>query len=241
MLALAFVATCRGQVVRARRCLLAVLVFIVVVGTLPLGEWLLRPLETRFAPAPVIDDPAGIIILGGGEDGRAMAATGLAGVNEAGDRFFDGMALARSHPGALLIFTGGSGALLGEGVRGSDVAARIFRDAGIADGRIVLEGDSRNTAENAANTRDLVGEVTEGPWVLVTSAFHMPRAVGAFCAAGWRDIVPYPVDHRGVGQPGVGWRFADRLDTLNTAIREAVGLWAYRVTGRSSALFPQTC
>ena len=155
--------------------------------------------------------------------------------------FLRASSLRANTPDAQLIFTGGSGAILGERFSGSEVAQRIFNDGGIAPDRIVLEGAARNTAENAALTLAILGDPGEGPWLLVTSAFHMPRAVGAFCMAGWRGIIPYPVDYRGLGGGDVGWDLAERLRTLNIAVKEWVGLAAYRATGRTLALIPGTC
>lgn len=75
----------------------------------------------------------------------------------------------------------------------------------------------------------------------MTSAFHMPRAMGAFCRAGWRGIVAYPVDYRALGGGDVGWDLAERLRTLNIAVKEWIGLVAYRVTGLTGALIPGSC
>jgi uncharacterized SAM-binding protein YcdF (DUF218 family) len=241
LLSAAAFALWRERLRSARRLLLAGLSLILAIGLLPLDEALLRPLETRFPADPTTEAPRAIIVLGGGEDGRAMRASGLPEVNDAGDRFLAGLALARRYPDAQLIFTGGSAAIFGARVSGAEVAERIFADGGIAPERILLEGASRNTAENAAQTLALVGDPGEGPWLLVTSAFHMPRAMGAFCRAGWRGIVAYPVDYRGLGGSEVGWDLAERLRTLNIAVKEWIGLVAYRVTGRTGALIPGSC
>ena len=81
-----------------------------------------------------------------------------------------------------------------------------------------------------------------GPWVLITSAFHMPRAMATFCAAGWRDLVPYPTDYRGgFFWREIGWDFSENLEELNIGIKEWVGLLAYRLTGRSEAFFRARC
>lgn len=231
----------RNRVRTGKNLLLASIVLILAIGTLPIGDVLLRPLETRFPPSPDADSPAGIIVLGGGEDGQTMRATGLPEVNDAGDRFLAGLALARRHPDARLIFTGGSAAVIGERVSGAEVAQRIFADMGIAPDRIFLEGASRNTAENAVLTRALIEDPGAGPWILVTSAFHMPRAMGAFCRAGWRGIVAYPIDYRAMGGGGVGWDLAARLHSFNIAVKEWIGLVAYRATGRTSHMFSGSC
>ena len=118
------------------------------------------------------------------------------------------MSLALAHPAAKVIFTGGSGNLRG-GAAGADVAARLFQDLGLPPDRLMLEAAARNTAENATLTQALVQPNAGQRWVLVTSAYHMPRSVAAFCAAGWTGLIPYPVDFRTPGD-GAGWRFADR-------------------------------
>jgi uncharacterized SAM-binding protein YcdF (DUF218 family) len=194
-----------------------------------------------FPAAPDISAPTGIIILGGGEDARMSAATGLPELNAAGERLILGLSLAQAFPEAQLIFTGGSASLVNQRVSGADGAQALFARFEIADSRITLEPTARNTAENAMRTYELVEDATRGPWVLVTSAFHMPRSVGSFCAAGWRNVIPYPVDYRAADFEWLSWSFAENLDLLNIAIKEWVGLVAYYMTGRTPALLPRTC
>jgi uncharacterized SAM-binding protein YcdF (DUF218 family) len=205
----------------------------------PVASPLYRPLEMRFPPQPDVAAPAGIVVLGGGEEFGLRP--GLPQLHHAGDRFVATMALARRFPDVPVMFTGGEASLSGGAGRQAETVAEILRQGGVAPERIVLENRSRNTAENAANGLALRPEGTEaGPWILVTSAWHMPRAVGTFCAAGWEGIVPWPTDYRSL-QRGAGWRFARHLEELNTAAKEWVGLVGYRVTGRSDALFPAGC
>ncbi|MEZ5675726.1 MAG: hypothetical protein R3D81_11050 [Thalassovita sp.] len=69
-----------------------------------------------------------------------------------------------------------------------------------------------------------------GSWL---KRFAMGRFGESFRAAGWRNVVPYPVDYRtGSFTGGVGWDFSSNLEDLNTAIKEWVGRLAYRLTGR---------
>ena len=113
------------------------------------------------------------------------------------------------------------------------MAGRFFRDQGVAPERLLLEGQSRNTAENARLSLDLAAPAPHETWVLVTSAFHMPRAMRSFEAAGWTGLVPWPVDYRtSAFTDGVGWNLTRNLQVLNTAIRERVGQVAYRLSGR---------
>ena len=169
------------------------------------------------------------------------AQRGLASVNAAGDRFVAGMALARAHPEAMLVFTGGSAAVFRDTRSGAAVAEVIFLEGGISADRIRLEGISRNTAENAALTAELLAKEpgARGPIVLVTSAFHMPRAIGAFCAQGFENIIPYPVDFRGETRFALRWDLAGGVERLNFAVKEWAGLLVYKVTGRIESVLPK--
>jgi len=239
LLALGLWALRRHRAAAASRVFASALFLVLLIGLVPVGQLLMRPLEIRFPAAPDISAPVGIIILGGGEDARMSAASGLPELNAAAERLILG--LAQSFPEAQLIFTGGSAALVDRRISGADGAQTLFARFKIADSRIMLEPDARNTAENATRTYELVEDATRGPWVLVTSAFHMPRSVGSFCAAGWRDVIPYPVDYRAADIGGLSWSFAGNLDLLNVAIKEWIGLVAYFLTGRTPALLPRNC
>lgn len=231
----------RDYVVAASKVYVSVLLLVLFIGTLPIGQILLRPLEALFAAEPTISRPAGIIILGGGEDTSMSAASGLPEVNAAGERIILGLALAQVFPDAQLIFTGGTASLLNQSVSSADVAQALFARFEIAESRITLEPNARNTAENAARASELVDDVMSGPWVLVTSAFHMPRSVGSFCEAGWRNVIPYPVDYRAADFDWPSWSFAENLVLINTAVKEWVGLVVYYVTGRTPSLLPANC
>lgn len=226
-----------GRLRAAKTFLLVGMVLLVTIGVLPLGLLLIAPLEARHPPAPPLARVSGIVILGGGEEADRWSVSGEVALNEAGERFLTGIHLAHRFPEARVVFTGGAPRLLGTGPDTEVLARSVFTRAGIAAQRIIVENTSRNTAENAALTRahlTALGEDLDAPWVLVTSAYHMPRAVETFRAAGWSDITPWPTDFRGgVFQERIGWDLADNLDELNTAAREWVGLIAYRMTGRA--------
>lgn len=241
LLVLGIWSLCRDRAAAAHKIFLLALFLVLLIGFVPVGQLLIRPLEMRFPAAPDISVPTGIIILGGGEDAAMSAASGLPELNAAGERLILGLALAQAFPEAQLIFTGGSASLVNQRVSGADGAQALFARFEIADSRITLEPNARNTAENALRTYELVEDATHGPWILVTSAFHMPRSVGSFCAAGWRNVTPYPVDYRAADIGGLSWALAGNLDLLDIAIKEWVGLVAYYMTGRTPALIPKTC
>jgi uncharacterized SAM-binding protein YcdF (DUF218 family) len=212
------------------------LALLVALTILPLGDLLLQPIERTYPVEPALGQVDGIIVLGGGEDARASAFWGQMQLNEGGERYTAALALAKRFPEARILFTGGSGALrdlAGTQTSEADIAGRFFRDQGVLPERMLLEGQSRNTAENARLSLALAAPAPGETWVLVTSAFHMPRAMRSFEAAGWTGLVPWPVDYRtSAFKDGMGWNLTRNLLVLNTAIREQVGQIAYRLTSR---------
>ena len=143
------------------------------------------------------------------------------------------------HPEARILFTGGWGRLLPGAVSEAEIAGRFFNESGIDPGRVLLEDRARDTYENALLGKRLADPKPGEQWVLVTSAMHMPRAVGVFRAQGW-NVIPYPVDYRTTGDYRLALRFsiAGGLTTLNLAAKEWLGLVAYRLMGWTNTLFP---
>lgn len=214
----------------------------VALGVLPVGTVMMRVLEDRFPPPPAnMSAPAGIIVLGGTVDQRTTHYRGPIELTEGADRMTEAAMLARRFPDAKLVFTGGSAALLGSPYREALAAEKLFLGLGIAPERLVMESDSRNTYENAVLTRELLKPKPGEVWLLVTSAFHMPRSVGIFRKAGF-DVTPYPVDYSTIGLASE-YRTLLRnvmhgLRRTETALREYIGLAAYRLTGKIDDLFP---
>jgi uncharacterized SAM-binding protein YcdF (DUF218 family) len=223
-----------GRTRPARTLLTGGVAMFLVAGTFPLGLLLLNAIEARHPPNPAVAEVAGIILLGGGEEPLRSAVWDQPLVNEGGDRYIAGLMLAERHPTALVVFTGGIGSLDQSGPSEADIAARILIGAGLAPDRLRVDGTARNTAENAARALPL-RDPRPGAWLLVTSAAHMPRAVESFCAAGWTDLVPWPTDYRsGQSWSTIGWNVPGNLAALASAVRETVGLFVYRATGRAS-------
>lgn len=216
----------------------AALVLLPAFGLLPFGRLLMVPLEERFPPWDATHGaPDGIVVLGGVIDPDVTDRPD-SGLNEAAERITAAAGLARRYPAAKILFSGGD-TLLRPGRSEAQAAAAVFATFGIPASRLMLEDQSRTTAENAAFSRLIAMPKPGERWLLVTSAWHMPRAVGAFRQAGF-PVEAYPVDYRTpdsgrwipFGSISAGLRHTD------TAVREWFGLLAYRLTGRSSALFP---
>lgn len=206
----------------------------------PVGAVLLRPLEDRFAPPPAdMPAPTGIIVLGGALDEIRSEARGQVFLSADASRLTNALELARRYPAARLIFTGGSGSLSNEPSEAIGVR-KLWLALGAEPERMSFETKSRNTWENAVFTRDLLEPKPGETWLLVTSAWHMPRSVGIFRRVGF-DVTPYPVAYRTFGDARDWLAFApltERLFMLEFSVREWIGLAAYRLTGKTDALFP---
>ena len=212
---------------------------LVALAVLPLGQWALEPLEARFPMTPVPARVDGVVVLGGGVDSRTSDAIGRPAMNAAGERMTEMVALARRFPDAKIVFSGGSGLVLRPDLEEARWVETLAGELGVPAGHLLVESDSRNTWENALYTKALVQPRPDETWLLVTSAWHMPRAVGSFRAAGW-TVVPWPVDYRSHTDDAqiLGIRLRGGLEAFETAAREWLGLTAYHLLGRTDALFP---
>lgn len=210
---------------------------------LPVGQLAVKPLEDRFAPLvalpPKVD---GIIVLGGVVDDSVIGRRGVPrSLAAAGSPRLDAfLELAKRYPLARHVFTGGSIELINDRDTEADIVRRIFARIGLDTTRIVFEDKSRNTFENAQFSYVLLNPQPEEQWIVITSARHMPRAVGTFRKVGWRSLIPFPVDYATEEVPRFEPDFSlgANLDLLSEAIREYIGLFAYYALGRTDALFP---
>jgi len=211
-----------------------------LVGIVPIGHWLIIPLEDRFPrPASPPADVTGIIILGGAQSNAVTAARGILATNDYAERLIEGLSLARRFPNARVVFSGGSPELIGERPSEAIVNAALLELLPVTGDRVVMEERSRNTFENAVYTKQLINPAPDEVWLLVTTAFHMPRSIGVFRAVGW-DVVPWPVDYQTTGrfEFDLSIDIAGGLNNLNIAMHEIIGLVAYRLMGRTGRLLP---
>lgn len=222
--------------------LLASVAGLLVFGFSPVANHILSPLEERFPQFHDDGKPiTGILLLGGAELPEIGLARGQPAFSEAGERVLAFADLARRYPQARLAFIGGSGALMPEGEgREAEMMRRSLGVLGIDPARVEFEEKSRNTAENAAFAKSLLKPQPGERWLLVTSAFHMPRAMGCFRAVDF-PVEAYPVDFRTVGPNALNAPFsraASGLDFTDVGAKEWVGLVAYYLGGKTHTLFP---
>lgn len=224
----------------SRYLLASCALLLVLIGFFPVGEWLIAPLENRFATnAALPSEVDGIVVLGGAILPQMSNIWQQPEVSGAADRLTNFLYLARLYPNAQLVFTGGSGSVTEQEFKEAEMAQILFDQLGLAERAIIFESESRNTSENARHSKELVTPENDENWLLVTSAFHMPRSIGVFCQEQW-IVQPYPVDH--YSQKGnllrINFSFGENLSVLKTAVKEWTGLVAYRISGRTDRLLP---
>lgn len=211
------------------------LVLLALQGWEPLPDALLRRLEAQYpAPAqPELQRYAGVVVLGGALepsyvwDGHAQPA-----LNGAAERMTAVLPLLQRAPQLRLLFTGGEGEWLGRGMSEAERARRFFGQQGVDPQRLLLEDASRTTHENAVLSAALPGVDKTRPWLLLTSAWHMPRAMATFQKAGW-NVTPWPVDYRaGQHTPWTRYSLVAGARKWHLVLHEHLGLWVYRLSGR---------
>jgi uncharacterized SAM-binding protein YcdF (DUF218 family) len=212
-----------------------------VAGLSPVSTWIIVPLEERF---PVFRDDGrpvdGVVVLGGSVQVGESLARGQVAINEAGERIIALADLVRRYPGAKVVLAGGYPDFIVREAPEADVLAQFTDTLGIPADRVMFEGRSRTTRENAVFSRRLAQPKPGERWLLVTSAWHMPRAVGSFRSAGF-PVTAYPVDYRTSGWSDADRFFlsvADGLKRLETAVKEWLGLVGYRLAGYTDEVFP---
>ena len=224
-----------------RKLLIASVVLLAICGFSPLGKLVLYPLASRFPPWDAARGaPDGIVVLGGSIDPDLSAAHGLPVFKGAVDRVIAVAALAHRYPNARIIFSGGSGNLISGDAREADYASAVFESLGVPKQHLTMERRSRNTQENAEFSKAIAAPKSGERWLLVTSAYHMPRSVGLFRKAGFA-VEPYPVDWRVGGRADIltfSSLSSEGLDRVDTGIREWMGLAAYWISGKTRELFP---
>ncbi len=216
---------------------------LVFIAFLPIGEWLLYPLESRFQTNPALEKNInGIIVLSGSEDALLSKAWGQVEIGSSVERDLAFMALARQYPKAKLIFTGGTGSLKHQEYKAADVAKKLFEQQGLDITRITFERESRNTYENVIYSKKNIKPVANEKWILITTSWHMPRSIGIFCKADW-PMIPYPVDHQTNKDNlfRIDFNLLENMRTLKTAQKEWLGLFAYYLSGKTTAFLPNKC
>ncbi|WP_022667644.1 YdcF family protein [Desulfospira joergensenii] len=240
MISTGFLLLLAGAVKKAKLILTLGVSAMLIITFVPVGEFILAPLENRFKTHPDLPERVdGIIMLGGSEKAYLAHFRNQAELSRAAERYLGFIRLIRQYPDAIHLFAGGSGSLSHGEYKDADVARMVFDDLGVDPAGILFESRSRNTHENGVFSKAAVNPRPNQNWILVTTSWHLPRAVGVFEKIGWK-VIPYPVDHltHPDKPPSLGPDFSGHLTILKMAMREWVGLIAYYITGRTSSILP---
>jgi uncharacterized SAM-binding protein YcdF (DUF218 family) len=219
---------------------IAALTALIIASLSPLGNMLLTPLEQRFPGMKFPDQPIeGIIILGGSYDTQIRGYLSTVLLEEDTAPVTIIASLARRYPQARIIFSGGDDPAK-TGLGEAAIAKQLFVSFGVEASRISIEDQSRNTRENALFSYRMIKPAPNSIWLLVTSAYHMPRAIGAFRKAGL-NVIGFPVGWRTHGWRDFWWparSATDNLRRIDVATHEWLGLGTYRLLGYSNEWFP---
>lgn len=235
----------KGYIDKVKRLIWVWLVVVLAISIYPVGDIFLKPLEDYYPLKPDVKDPGAIVLLGGGEDTIQTNATGLPHLSLMGTRYITVLALAKQYPQAKVVVSGGVGHLSGLQMTEASVAKAILMSGGIDAHRILLEDASHTTIENAELTKQLIDQYNPNnnkPILLVTTAAHMPRAMGLFCSVGFKNIVPYPTGYMtksALLRMHIGLPM--HLVQLNFGVHEWVGLMINFISGRTSSMFVKKC
>ncbi|MDO9165473.1 MAG: YdcF family protein [Rhodoferax sp.] len=215
----------------------AALAVLLLQGWQPLPDVLLRQLEAQHAgptPGASLQQYAGVVLLGGAlEPSYIWQAHSQPALNDAAERMTVPVALLQQHPHLRILFTGGEGDLFAKGLTEADRAKIFFDSMGVPPERVLYESASHTTYENAVFSATAPGVNPAQPWLLLTSASHMPRAMATFRKAGW-NVTPYPVDFRtGTQTPWTEYSLAEGAKRWHLVLHELAGLLTYRLAGRA--------
>ncbi|MCX7338377.1 MAG: YdcF family protein [Alphaproteobacteria bacterium] len=203
----------------------------------PFSRIILYNLEHRFSEKTELpEDVKGLILLGG-YFSLAESEIGKRPIyNRAGGRLIEFIALAKRYNHLPIVFTGTP--------KEAALTEQLFKEMGIDSERLKFDNTAKNTSDNVANTYRIIKPKVGEKWALVTSAFHMPRAVGLFRRVGLDNIIPYPVDYHTADLSL--WKtilvgIFDRQNLLvwATIMKEGAGLTNAYLTGISSQLYPE--
>ncbi|GAA0558176.1 YdcF family protein [Rhizomicrobium electricum] len=222
----------RNRVRAARRCAIASAAILIVAGFTPLSVWLMHPVENLYSRSTLPAHLDGILILGGGTDAEILTSRGAPNASYGLARLAAAASIARLHPEARVVFSGGPFPI-GHWDSEAVAARKILIELGARPEQIVLEATSRNTWENFKNTKAIVKPKQDQRWVLVTSAFHMPRAMKIATKSNW-PMIPWPSDYMTATSSQYAFReFPENLQRTDLAVHEGIGVLVYRLSGKA--------
>jgi uncharacterized SAM-binding protein YcdF (DUF218 family) len=227
-----------------RTILRSVAIFILTVAFfLPVGDWALVPLEQCTEQQSLPMNVDGVIVLGGAVNLPVTDARESVVFNNSADRMMTFLKLMKIYPKAQFVYAGGSSSIKHPDFHEADYIKRFLGDMGIDTSKMVFEGYSRSTFEDAVATQSVYGKTAKQSWLIVTSAYHMPRALSLFQKRGASSetrFSPYAADYKTSGKFAFDFNvdLLGNLGKLDIAAHEYVGLIVNRLMNRSDAFMP---
>jgi len=224
-----------GKAIMTTTILLALLITIV-----PIGTWGRIHLEQRFpSPQRLPEKVDGILVLGGAVNPALSAEHQQLILHGNVERLFAFAELSALYPNAKAVYSGGSGSLFTQDYKEAALAGNVLEALGMPIDHLILEDQSRNTYENIKLSKELVKPAVGETWILVTSAAHMPRAMGIARKLEW-PFIAFPVDYNRSKDMGLSFQFHfyRGASDLYAALYEFVGLLMYRLTDKTNELYP---
>ena len=200
----------------------------------PIPEFLVKNLEDPFVyKKSVFRGLKGLIILGGGTgSGKVAKDRDDYVLGKASERIFKGLEFLKQNPKGKIVFTGFSGKLFHEGLSEAEIIEQLIRALNMNPTNVLFEKRSRNTFENAVFSGELIDGLEIKKWGIVTSAFHMKRAIATFEKQHPETVFEaIPVDFQTANsiylRPG---SMQGSINLWRIFIHETVGYWVYKLT-----------
>ena len=225
-----------------RIILVAALVVLWLGGNHWVAMGLMRSLEWRYLPPKDVPHAEAIVVLGGGTR-PAIYPRAIAEIGEESDRMLYAAWLYQHGAAPNILVSSGSIDWLSSGGPAAYDMAAFLEILGVPQEAIWIEAQSRNTAENASESRKLLEAKGITRIILVTSAFHMPRSVPLFEHQGF-EVIPAPTDYAVtqadwdyLTRPSLSTQLmnlipsAGNLEMTSRALKEYIGIFVYRLRG----------
>ena len=210
-------------------------IFIALISFFPIGSYLTYIIEKEFHTNTKIPKRVdGILILGGATNPLLFKEFDQISLNGSAERLVESVMIIRKFEKAKVIFSGGSGIVNRSDLGHSQVAKLFYKKMGVDINKIFFEDKSRNTHENIIYSKKIAKPKKNENWLLITSAFHMKRALLIAEKNNWK-LIPYAVDFKNVKEfkliPNLN--LLSNLNSFQSGLHEWLGLVAYYLMGRT--------
>ena len=210
-------------------------IFIALISFLPIGSYLTYIIEKEFHTNTKIPERVdGILILGGATNPLLFKEFDQISLNGSAERLVESVMIIRKFEKAKVIFSGGSGIVNRSDLGHSQVAKLFYKKMGVDINKIFFEDKSRNTHENIIYSKKIAKPKKNENWLLITSAFHMKRALLIAEKNNWK-LIPYAVDFKNIKDfkltPNLN--LLSNLNSFQSGLHEWLGLASYYLMGRT--------